>query len=112
MQCTPTASKRLVSVCLFRASSPWFFSPGTPASFHKVKTDSDRYAGMTYSCPVYGSETHIKSPLVFWEFFDRTMVSGCQMLAWQTSPRIWEFEPSQAGSLIQQNNMADSVQKC
>ena len=24
------------------------------------KTDSDRYAGMTSSCPVYGSETHIK----------------------------------------------------
>ena len=43
-----------------RSSSPWFFSPGTPASFHKVKTDSDRYAGMTSSCPVYGSETHIK----------------------------------------------------
>ena len=56
MQCTPPASKRLVSVCLFRASSLWFFSPGTPASFHKVKTDSDRYAGMTYSCPVFGSE--------------------------------------------------------
>ena len=53
-----TASKRLVPVCLFRASSPWFFSPGTPASFHKVKTDSDRYAGMTNSCPVYGLETH------------------------------------------------------
>ena len=25
-----------------------------------LKTDSDRYAGMTSSCPVYGSETHIK----------------------------------------------------
>ena len=60
MQCTPPASKRLVSVCLFRASSPWFFSTDTPASFHKVKTDSDRYTGMTSSCPVYGSETHIK----------------------------------------------------
>ena len=37
MQCTPLASTRLVPVCLFRASSPWFFSPVTPASFHKVK---------------------------------------------------------------------------
>ena len=35
-----------VSVCLFRASSLWFLSPGTLASFHKVK-DSDGYAGMT-----------------------------------------------------------------
>ena len=61
-QCTPPASKPLVSACLFRASWPIFFSPGTLASFHKVKTDSDRYAGMTSSCPVtvYGSETHIK----------------------------------------------------
>ena len=64
MQCTPPASKRLVPVCLFRASSPWFFSPVTPASFHKVKTDSDRYAGMTYLCPVYGSETQL-NPTVF-----------------------------------------------
>ena len=69
MQCTPPASMRLVPVCLFRASSPWFFSPGTPASFHKVKTDSDRDAGMTYSCPVYGSETHIKPPYSFLGFF-------------------------------------------
>ena len=62
MQCTPPASKRLVSVCLFRASSPWtwFFSSGTQASFHKVKTDSDRYAGMTSSYPVYSLENHIK----------------------------------------------------
>ena len=60
MQCTPPASKGLVPVCLFRASWLLFISPGTPASFHKVKTDSDRYAGMTSSCPVYGSETHIK----------------------------------------------------
>ena len=91
MQCTPPASKRLVPVCLFRASSLWFFSPGTPASFHKVKTDSDRYAGMTYSCPVYGSETHIKPHYFFGSFFDRTMVSGCQMLAWRASSRLWEL---------------------
>ena len=87
MQCTPPTSKRLVPVCLTRASSPWFFSLGTPASFHKVKTDSDRYAGMPYSCPVYSLETHIKPHL----FFDRTMVRGCQMLAWRASPRLWEL---------------------
>ena len=51
--------------------------PGILASFHKVKTDSDRYAGMTSSCPVYGLETHIK-PHQFLGVFDRTMVSGCQ----------------------------------
>ena len=33
------------------------------------------------------------------------MVSGCQMLAWRASPRLWEFEPSQAGSLIQQHRV-------
>ena len=87
MQCTPPASKWLVPVCLFRASSLWFFSPGTPASFHKVKTDSDCYAGMTYMCPVYGLETHIKPNL----FCDRTMVLGCQMLVWRASPRLWEL---------------------
>ena len=76
---------------------PWFFSAGTPASFHKVKTDSDCYAGLTSLCPVYGSETHIKrlTPLVFWEFFDSTMVPRCQMLA-VASPRLWELSLSQA----------------
>ena len=75
MQCTPPASKRLVPVCLTRESLPWFFSPGTLASFHKVKTDSDRYAGMTYSCPVYGSDTHIK-PHLFLESFLTVQWSG------------------------------------
>ena len=31
--------------------------------------DSDRCADMTYSCPVCGSETHIKPPPFFWSFF-------------------------------------------
>ena len=64
---------------------------GHSGFFPQGKTDSDRYAGMTYSCPVYGSETHITTALVFWEFFDRTMVSGCQMLAWRASPRLREL---------------------
>ena len=38
-----------------------FFSLGTPASFHVLKTDSDHCAGMTYSFPVCGLETHIKA---------------------------------------------------
>ena len=96
----PSSFKGLVSVCLFGTSSPWFFSPGTPASFHKVKLDSDRYTGMTSSYPVYGSETHIKPLLVFWELFDRTMVSGCQMLAVAGLSQAMGVEPSQAGSLI------------
>ena len=33
---------------------------GHSGFFPQVKTDSNRYAGMTSSCPVYGSETHIK----------------------------------------------------
>ena len=33
---------------------------GHSGFFPHFKTDSDRYAGMTSSCPVYGSETHIK----------------------------------------------------
>ena len=36
------------------------FSLGTLASFNILKTDSDRCADTTYSCPVCGSETHIK----------------------------------------------------
>ena len=41
------------AVVLFSGYSGFF-----PLFF--LKTDSDRYAGMTSSCPVYGSETHIK----------------------------------------------------
>ena len=37
----------------------WLFSVGTLAYFHIFKTDSDRCNDMTYSCPVYGSETNI-----------------------------------------------------
>ena len=72
MQGTPPASKRLVPVCLFRASSLWLFSPGTPASFHKVKTDSDRYPDLFVFSVRFGKQT----PLVFGEFFDRTLVWG------------------------------------
>ena len=38
-----------------------FFSLGTPASFHVLKTDSDHCAGMTYSFPVCDLETRIKT---------------------------------------------------
>ena len=64
-------------------------------SFHKVKTDSDRYAGMTSSCPVYGLENNIK-PHYFVGIFDRTMVSGCQMLAVAGLSKALGVEPSQA----------------
>ena len=37
MQCTPPASKRLVPICLFRASSQWFFSPGHSGFFPQGK---------------------------------------------------------------------------
>ena len=50
-----------VSVCLFRASLLWIFSQGTLTSFNILKTDSHCCAGMTYSCPVSGLETHIKN---------------------------------------------------
>ena len=97
----PSSFKRLVSVCLFRAISLWFFSPGTPASFHKVKTDSDRYAGMTSSCPVYGSETHIKPTSFFGSFSTVQWSRGVRMLAVAGLSQALGVEPSQAGSLIQ-----------
>ena len=53
--CRHIACPMSVSVCLFRVSC-WC----TLASFHIFKTDSDHCADMTYSCPVCGSETHIK----------------------------------------------------
>ena len=64
----PLSQSGFFLVCLFQASLPWFFSPGTTASCHKLKKGSDRYAGMTSSCPVYGSETHIKPHNFFLEF--------------------------------------------
>ena len=58
MQCTPPASKRLFQfVCSEQARSGSILWARRLLST-TVKTDSDRYAGMTYSCPVYGSETH------------------------------------------------------
>ena len=80
MQCTPPASTRLVPVCLFRASSPWFFSPGTPA--------------VTLAWPIRVQCTVRKLTLnptsflgVFWPYNGL----GCQMLAWRASPRLWEL---------------------
>ena len=40
---------------------------------------------------LFVSSVRFGNSLVFWEFFDRTMVSGCQMLAWRASPRLWEL---------------------
>ena len=71
MQCIPPGSKRFVSVCLFRASSPWFFSPTLlTASFysHDLRVQCT-IRKLTFNCTS------------FWEFFDLTMVSGCQMQA-------------------------------
>ena len=57
-----------VSVCLFRVNLLWLFSTGTPASFHKVKTDSDRYAGMTPRVQHMVREL-TSIPIVFFFFF-------------------------------------------
>ena len=50
MQCTPPASKWLVSVCLFQASTPWFFSLGTPAIFLSIVTGSLKLEHYTRGC--------------------------------------------------------------
>ena len=101
MQCTPpawSASKRLVSVCLFRASSSWFFSPGTPASFHKVKT---RLRPLHWHDLFVSTECTVRKltlyPTIFWEFLtvhlSRCVVGLSQALG---------VEPPYAGYLIQQ----------
>ena len=55
----------------------WFFSPGIPASFHIYYTDSDGCNGATYSCPVCGSESHIKPHWFLGVFFLPYNNLGC-----------------------------------
>ena len=51
-------------------------SPGTPVLLpHKIHTSNVSLARKFVTS--VRSETHIKPHKVFWEFFDRILVSGC-----------------------------------
>ena len=57
-----------ITVCMFRASSCGSFPQPIPRLSTFLKTDSDHCANMN-SCLVCGSETHVKTPTFWGEFF-------------------------------------------